>query len=108
MFVTPNDKIQKSVKKMFGDVVARSMLRAVLVQRQQVEPLVRFLLRPQHLDLVLAEQSVEPLVFDGTEAVQRELCPALAKQQWRDRNFCNLKNTKFNLPVKLSAVKTFP
>ncbi len=85
--MTPDYEIKESVDEMLWQVVALAVLDAVLVQGQQVEPFLRVLRWPQHLDLALAEQPKEPLVFDGAQPVQSQLCFTLAEQERRD---CNL------------------
>ena len=44
--MSPDDEIKESFDEMFRNVIAGAVLRAVLMQRQQVEPLFGLLFRP--------------------------------------------------------------
>ena len=82
--MTPNDEIQEPFDEVFREVVALAVLGPVLVQRHQVEPLFGLFGRPQHQDLVLAEEAEQPLVLDRAQPVHRQLRLAFAEQQRGD------------------------
>ena len=84
VLMTPNDEIQEPFDEVFREVVALAVLGPVLVQRHQVEPLLGLFGRPQHQDLVLAEEAEQPLVLDRAQPVHRQLRLAFAEQQRGD------------------------
>ena len=51
MFVPPHDKIDEIVQESLGNVVGSTVFRAVLVEHEEVEPLVGIFGRPCHFDL---------------------------------------------------------
>lgn len=58
--------------------------RPVLMNEDEVEPIVLVVLGPQHLDASMLELLIESLVLDVADPVHGELGRALAKEDGRD------------------------
>lgn len=79
--MSPEDQVKEGVYEVLWNVLGRGVLGPVLVQHQQVEPLIRLLLQPQHLDPVCPEQPVEARVLHLTHPIQGQLGLALPYQK---------------------------
>lgn len=56
MFMTPDDKVEKVVQERLWNVVGEAVLRTILVQHHQVEPVFSVLPWSQHPHLAVPEQ----------------------------------------------------
>ena len=70
---------------------ARRGLRAVLVQREYVEPRLRITRRPRYVELLALQSARQLVVVHVAHAVERELGCALADEQRRE---CDVRRVR--------------
>ena len=83
VLVAPDDQVEERVQERFGNVVVTTAVRwSVLVEDEEVEPLVGVLARSLHLHAVVQIGSVKTLIADGAQTIQSKLRLAFGEQQW--------------------------
>ena len=80
MLVAPDDDVEKFVQELFGNVVLRAVRDTVLMDDENVEPVVRLIRWPKQIDLILEEYTMQAFVANGTETVDGQIRLAFAKE----------------------------
>lgn len=82
--MTPNDQIQEVRQEVLWNVVGFAVLHPILMQNEHVEPFLGPVARAQELNIIAREQSMQPLVMNSAESVERHICGAFSKEERRD------------------------
>lgn len=80
VLVAPDDDVEKFVQELLGNVVLRAVSNAVLMDDENVEPVVWLMRWPKQIDLILEEYPVQAFVANRAETVDGQIRLTFAKE----------------------------
>ena len=81
VLVAPDDDVEKFVQELFGNVVLRAVSDTILMDDENVEPVVRLIRWSKEIDLILEKYAMQTFVANGSETVDGQIRLTFAKEQ---------------------------
>lgn len=82
--MAPDDDVEKLVEELLGNVVLRAVCHSILMNNEDVEPIIGLVRRTKEIDLVLEKDTMETLVTYRAETVDGQVGRSFSEEQGMD------------------------